>query len=250
VVPVQAAAKAPPDGYTLLFFGPTLWVLPLLQDNVSYDPLRDFAPISAVARSPNVLVVHPSLPVKNVKDLIALARSHPAQLNYAGALSGSTTHISAELFKSMAGVDIVRVPFKGNGPSITAVVGGEVQMMFASPSGVVPHTKSGRLRALAVTSMQPTALLPGLPTVSDTGLPGYESVSLQGLHAPAQTPMSVIRRLNQELVQALRKEELREKFFNAGLDTVGSSSEEFVARIRQETSRLSKVIKDANIRAE
>ena len=246
LIAVEIAAKAPPDGYTLLVNGSAFWLLPLLRNNVSWDPVRDFAPITMAVRSPSVLVVHPSVPVKSVADLIALAKARPGALNYAAGTIGATPHLAAELFKAMAGVNIVRVGYKGTGPSVIALVGGEVHLMFAGLGSVAPHVKSGRLRALAVTSAQPSALVPGLPTVA-ASLPGYEAASILGIFAPAKTPATIINRLHQEIVRAINRTEVKERLFNAGVEVVGSSPEEFTATVKDDMARMGKVIKDAGI---
>ena len=240
-------SKAAPDGYTLLFFSSALWVLPLMKD-VSWDVLRDFEPIVLVATAPNILVVHPSLPVKSVKALIALAKARPGELNYATGAAGAAAHLSAALLKSMARVNIVRIPFKGTSPGLNAVMAGQVQIMFPAAGAAMSHVKAGRLRALAVTSAKPTDLAPGLPTMASAGLPGYESVSVYGLFAPARTPASIIARLNQETNRVLNVAETKERFFNVGVETVGSSPEEFVASIKADVIRWDKVIKEAGIR--
>jgi tripartite-type tricarboxylate transporter receptor subunit TctC len=247
-IAAEAAAKAPADGYTLLLYAGNVWTIPLLRSNVQYDANRDFAPITWIAKSPNTVVVHPSLPVKNIRELIALAKARPGQLNYASGGSGSATHLSAELFKSMAGVNIVRVPYKGNAPAINDLIAGQVQVMFSTAATVAPHLTSGRLRALAVTSAEPSQLAPGLPTVASSGLPGYESISIYGLFAPSKTPAAIVKLINQESAQYLRTAEVKERFFKMGVETVGSTPEEFAAAIRTDTARLSKVIRDAGIR--
>ena len=248
VIPIQTVAKAQPDGYTLLVFGTALWLLPFIQD-VSYS-VRDLAPITLAVTTPLLLVVHPSLPVKSVKELIALAKARPGTLNYASGIAGSATHLPAELFKSMAGVDIVRVAYKGGGPALTAILGGEAQVMFATSSGAGPHVGSGRLRALAVTSAQPSALFPGLPTVAASGLPGYDAASIMCVFAPARTPPALIGRLNQEITRVLNKPEVKERFVRAGSEVVASSPAELAAAIKADMARMGKVIKAAGIRAE
>ncbi len=249
-IAAEVAAKAPPDGYTLLLYAGNIWTIPLLRKNVPYDFVADFAPVTWVARSPSTVVVHPSLPVKSAKELIALARARPGQLNYASGGTGSSTHLSVELFKAMAGVNIVRVPYKGNGPALNDLIAGQVQVMFATAATVAPHLTSGRLRALAVTSAEPSVLAPGLPTVASSGLPGYDSISIYGLFAPSRTPAAIIRLLNQESAQYLRTAEVRERFLKAGVETVGSSPEEFAAVIKSDMTKMAKVIKDAGIREE
>ncbi len=249
IIAAQTVAQAPPDGYTLLFYTSTLWIGPLLQ-NVSWDPVRDFSPITLAATSPNILVVHPSLPVKSVEELIVLAKARPGELNYSSSSTGASTHLAAELFKAMAGVNIVRINYKGGGSALNALIAGQVQVMFPSAGLVTPHVKSGRLRALAVTTAQPSALAPGLPTMAASGLPGYESGSIYGIFAPAGILATLINRLNQEIVRALNRTEVKEKFFNVGVEIVGSSPEEFAATIKSDMARMGKLIKDAGIRVE
>ena len=203
-----------------------------------------------MTRSPSVLVVHPAVAAKSVKELIALARASPGELNYASGPTGVSNHLAAELFKAMAGVNLVRIPYKGGGPAVNALIAGEVQVSFPSAAGVTQHIRSGRLRALAITSAQPSVLFPELPTLAASGLAGYESEGLAGVFAPAKTPAVLINRLNQEIVRCLDRTDVREKFLKAGLETVGSSPQEFGAKIKSEITRLGKVIKDAGIRSE
>mgnify|MGYP003340212937 CR=1 FL=1 len=246
-ISMQTVSKAAPDGYTLLVFSSALWVLPLMKD-VPWEPLRDFAPVTLAATAPNVLVIHPSLPVKSVRDLVALARRNPGKLDYATGTAGAAAHLSAELFKSMAGVNIVRIPYKGTGPGLNALMSGEVHMSFPAAGAVMLHVNAGRLRALAVTSARPTALAPDLPTMASAGFAGYEAVSLYGLFAPAKTPAPIIARLNQETVRVLGNATTKERFFRAGVETLGSTPEESVATIKSDINRWAKVIKDAGIR--
>jgi tripartite-type tricarboxylate transporter receptor subunit TctC len=248
LIAAEIVARAPADGYTLLVYAANIWIIPLLRKHAPYDAVRDFAPITWMARSPNTLVVHPSVPASSVKELIALAKARPGQLNYASGGSGSSTHLTAELFKSMAGVSIVRVPYKGNGPAINDLVAGQTQLMFATAATVAPHAQSGRLRALAVTSAQPTPLAPGLPTVAAAGLPGFEAVSIYGIYAPARTPAAIVDLLNREVVRALARPEVKQRFFGVGMETVGDSPAEFAAVIRADIARVSKLIKEAGIR--
>jgi len=249
-IAIETVAKAPPDGYTLLFIGSPLWVLPFLRANLPYDPVRDFSPVSLTTTSSSTLVVHPSLPVKSVKELIALAKARPGELNFASGSAGSSTQLAGELFKSMAGINIVGIVYKSSGPALIDLLGGHIQLGFASAGPVSAHVKSGRLRALAVTSAQPSALAPGLPTVAASGLPGYESASRQGLFAPTGTPAAIVGRLNREIVQLLNQPDMKEKFFNSGVEAVGSTPEEFAAKIKSEIARLGKVIKDTGVRSE
>ena len=248
VIPAQTAARAQPDGYTVLFHGSGLWLLPFMRDSVPWDPLRDFAPITLAITSPNLLVVHPSLPVNSVQELIALAKARPGELNDGGGQTGSSTHLTSELFKAMAGINMVRIPYKGVGPALTALAGGEVQLSFTNPGAAAAHVKSGRIRAMAVTSAKPSAVMPGMPTIAASGLPGYEAVSIFGAFAPAGTPAAIIQRLNLEMVRALTSADIREKFLSSGVETVGSSPGELAATVKAEMARMGKVIKDRGIR--
>jgi tripartite-type tricarboxylate transporter receptor subunit TctC len=250
VVIAEAAARAPADGYNLLCYGSTIWLLPFLREQVSFDPQRDFAPVIWLASAPNLLVVHPSLPVKSVRDLIALAKAHPGELNYSTGPAGTTLHLSAELFKAMAKTDIVHVPYKGVSLALNDLIAGRVQLMFPTPGSVTQHVKNGRLRALAVTSAQPSALLPGLPTIAATGLPGYESISVFAIFAPAKTPAAIIQRLNQETQAVLKTAETRARFLNAGVEPVGGPPEQLAALMKSEMAKWGKVIRDAGLRAE
>ncbi len=240
-------ARALPDGYTLLLSGGSFMIGPLLQKS-AYDVVRDFAPITLAATAPNVLVVHASLPAKSVQELVALARAKPGQLNYASTAAGGISHLAAELLKSMAGINILRVPYKGTGQAANDLLSGQVQIMFLAIGTAEPHVKTGKLTALAVTSATPSALAPGLPTVAASGLPGYEAGIMFGLYAPAKTPVSIVTRLNVEAVQVLHRAEVKEKLLNAGVEVVGGRAQEFAAAIKSELARTNKVIKDAGIR--
>ena len=245
----DAASKSPPDGYTLLVNGASLWVIPLVQ-KVPYDVVRDFAPISLVERGILTVAVHPSLPVKSIKDLIALAKAKPGQLNYASGAPGGPTHLAMELLKSMAGVNIVGVPYKGTTPAVTALITGEVQLTVVDAFLVTPHAKSGKMRALAITSPEPSALAPGLPTVAAAGFPGYEATPMTGILAPAKTPAAIINRLNQEVVRVLNRPEVKERFFNTGVEIIGSTPEQFASTLKSEIAKASKIISDAGIKAD
>jgi tripartite-type tricarboxylate transporter receptor subunit TctC len=249
-IAIGLVAKATPDGYTLLAYSSGMWLMPLLRDDVSWDPLRDFAPITPADMAPNVLVVHPSVPAKSVRELIALAKARPGALNYASVGVGSSSHLAAELFKSMAGVNIVHVPYKGTAPGLNDLIGGHVQITFAIGGVAMAHVKSGRLRALAVTTAQPTLLLPGLPTVAESGIPGYQSASIHGIYVPAKTPAAIVSRLNLEIVQVLNRADVKEKLFGIGLEVIGNSPEASVAMIKADMARMGKLIKDAGIRGE
>ena len=242
------SAKAPPDGYTLLLIGQALWLMQFMRDHVTAS-IDDFTSVTMATQTANILVVHPALPVKSVKDLIALAKAKPGELNYATSNTGSSVHIAGELFKSMTGTKIVRVGYKGASQALIDLAAGQTQLMFAVPGSGLPHVKAGRLRALAVTSAEPTPLAPWLPTVAAT-VPGYESVSYLGIFAPAATPTAILTKLNQEIVRVLQRPDIKEKFLATSMDIVGSSPEATANLIKAETVRMGKVIKAANIRAE
>lgn len=242
--------KAPPDGYTLLAFGSSLWLLPFMKSSVPYDAVRDFAPVILATNAPILVVIHPSLPVKSVRELIALAKARPGDINYASGASGASSHLAVELFKSMAGVNLVRIPYRGNGPALTAVISGQVQLIFPTAGSAAPHLKSGRLRALAVASAQPTPLFPGLPTVAAAGLPGYESSSIVGVFAPAKTPAVIINRLNAEIQHALDNPETKKRFFDSGVETIGGPPAQLAAAVKSEMTILGKLIRDSGIRAD
>ena len=246
-IPGEVAYKSTPDGYTLLVQGGVAWVYPLLR-KAPYDAVTDFAPISLVERSIFVVSVNPSVAAKSVSELIAVAKARPGALNFGSGSVGSTNHLAVELFASMAGINLVHVPSKGAALAITAEIAGETQLTIFDVGLVMPHVKSGKLRALAVTSAEPSTLAPGLPTVAASGLPGYESTGMTGMWAPAKTPGAIISRLNQEAVRAINRPDVKERFLNAGLEIVGSSPEQFAAIIKSDIARLSKVIKDAGIK--
>ena len=238
------AAKAAPDGYTLMVYSANIWLLPYLQDNVRFDPVRDFAPISLVSRAPNTLVVQPSLPVTTVKELIAHAKANPGKLNYAHGGIGGSTHMASELFKNMTGVNIVPVAYKSNPAAYADLIANQVQVMFAVATSVAPLVAAGRLRAIAVASAQRTALAPGLPTIAESGVPGYENASMVAVFAPAKTPASLINRLNQEVVGYARRPDITEKYFNSGADVVASSPQELATIMKADMAKWSKVIKE------
>jgi tripartite-type tricarboxylate transporter receptor subunit TctC len=243
-------AKAAPDGYTLLSAGPGSLIINPLLGSVPYDTARDFAPVSLMASAPNVLVVHPSLPAKSVKELIELARARPRHLNYASGGPGSTPHLSGALFAVMAGIDIVHVPYKGTGPASADLLGGQVQMAFFGIPPLLPHIRSGKLRALAVTGKRRSPELPEVPTVHEAALPGYEVSPWYGLLAPAGTSRAIITRLNAEVARVVRSAEMREKLASQGAEPAGGTPEDYAAVIRADTATWARVIKDAGIRGE
>lgn len=247
---MEIVARAPPDGYTLLFKGNPVWLLPFLQDKVPYDPVKDFAPVTLAVSTPNILVVGAGVPVKSGKELLAFAKARPGILNYGSGSSGSSTHLAAELFNVMAGVNIVHISYQGTGPALNAVIGGQVQVMFAPAPQVIPQLRSDRLKALAVTSAQPSKLVPDLPTVASLGLPGYEAVAVIGYLAPAKTTTALVHRLNHEILRVLNTPEMRARLFNVGIEVVGNSPEQFAEAIKSEMATMGKLIKDAGIRTE
>jgi tripartite-type tricarboxylate transporter receptor subunit TctC len=247
VVAGDVVAKSTPDGYTLLLYGNTLWLLPLMRKHVPYDPHRDFVPVTLAGRAVNVLVVHPSLPVKSVKDLIALARARPGELNFSTAAPGTINHLAGELFNSMAKVNIVRVSYRGSPSAVTAVLSGEVQLMFAAAAPVRPHIQAGRVKPLGVTTATRSATYPDLPTIAEAGLPGFEAVSVHGIFVPAKTPDVIITRLNQEIVRVLRRPESRDRFAGIGAEPIGTTPEQLTAEIKAEIARMGKVIREAGI---
>jgi tripartite-type tricarboxylate transporter receptor subunit TctC len=242
-------AKANPDGYTLLVHNNTVWVSPLLED-VPYDHEKELAPITLTSRSPNILVVHPSLGVNTVKELIARAKAAPGEINYASGPIGASNHLAAELFKAAAGVNLTRVGYKGGGPALNDMLAGQVKVMFATTGSVTGHIKSGKLRALGVTSAQPSPLVPGMPTIASLGVPGYAAEAIYGFWAPAKTPAAVIARLNQEAVRVVQSPEIKERFFASGVEAVGSTPAQFAAEIKAESTRLAQVIKSSGMRAQ
>lgn len=245
---METVAKAPPDGYVLLIDSLAFVGGPLARQRI-YDMTAEFTPIASVTSSPTLLVVPPSTAARSVKELIDLAKARPGKLNYGSTGAGGIAQLTGELFKSMAGVYIVHVPFKATAQALTDVMGGQVQLMFATTGPATPHIKSGRLRALAVTGAKPIALFPDLPTVAAT-LPGFESVSLVGIYAPPKMAAPMVTRLNQEIVRALDRADIKERFLRAGVEPAGSSPAEFTAKIISETEKWKKVIKDAGIKAD
>jgi tripartite-type tricarboxylate transporter receptor subunit TctC len=247
----ELAAKSAPDGYTLLLGsnGP-LAISPGLHAKLPYDSSRDFAPIVLLTTMPFLMVVHPSLPVKSAKDLVALAKARPGQLNYASPGSGSTTHLVTELFKAMTGVNIVHVPYKGVAPAATDLISGQVQLLSGDLNTLMPHVKSGKMRALAVTGAARSTLLPDLPTLSEAGVPGYEASGWFGLLAPTGTPQEIVRRLNSEIVKSLASPDLRQRLAGLGGEVAGGTPEQFAAHLRQEIAKWGKLIRAIGLKAE
>jgi len=243
----EIVAKAPPDGYTLLLVGSSHWIGPLV-DPVSYDPIRDFASVSLVDRTPVLLLVHPSLPAKNVKQLIALARAKPGQLNVSSGATGTSNYLGATLFNYLAKVDIVRIPYKGSAPALTALMSGETQLMFGSPGGSMSHVTSGRLRALAVGSEKPSVLAPGLPTMAESGVPGFVSEAVHVVLAPAGTPPAVVSRLHQEIDRYVQSPDGKGLFLKGGVEAASSTPDALTAMMKAEMATLGKVLKAAGVK--
>ncbi|HET7595969.1 MAG TPA: tripartite tricarboxylate transporter substrate binding protein [Burkholderiales bacterium] len=240
-------AKSPPDGYTLLMGISTLAILPSMHKKLPYDAMRDLAPITQVIAAPNILVVHPSLPVKSVKDLIAFAKKHPGELNYGSAGLGTNPHLSMELFLSMTGIKMVHIAYKGLGPALVDLVAGHVVAATSTMLAGLPHVKAGRLRALATTGAKRSAVLPDLPTVAEAGVPGYEAVQWYGLFAPGKTPQPIITKLHDAMVGALKSPAIGDKLKIDGAEAVGSTPEEFGRFLRSETQKWGKVVRAAGI---
>ena len=246
VIASQLAANAPPDGHTLFLASATHSVNPALRKNLPYDTLKDFAPITLVAQSPLVFVAHPSLGVSNVKELIAAARAKPGRINYASSGPGTGGHMSVELLKSITGVDLVHIPYKGAGPALVDVLAGQVQVMCTSPLPAMPHVKSGRLRALAMTSPKRASFAPDVPAVAET-LPGYQSALWYALLAPAGTPQAVVRRVHDETVKIVRSKEISQQLESQGAEAIGNSPQELQSFIRSEIAQWTRLVKQAKI---
>ena len=243
-------AKSPPDGYTLMGVTSGYTITPAVYSKLPYDPVKDFAPISLVAQAPFLLLTHPSLPVRSVKDLLALARAKPAMLDCGSAGHGSSTHMAYELFRTMAGVNIAHIPYKGTGPALIDAMAGQVHMLFGNVLSSLTHVKTGRLRALAVTTAKRSMVLPDLPTVSESGVPGYENSTWFGLLAPAGTPAAVLNKLNAELVKASQSPDIVDRLAPDGGEPVGSTPEQFGRHLALEIARWRKVVKDAGMKVE
>lgn len=248
VIGNDAVAKSAPDGYTLLMGLSTLAINPSMYAKLPYDALRDFAPISQSVSACNILILHPSVPAKTVVELIALARAKPGSLTFGSAGMGTNPHLSGELFKSLARIDMVHVPFKGSGQSIISQVAGEIAANFPSVPTAMPYVKAGRLRGIGVTTLKRVEVLPDVPSIAEAGLPGYEATQWFGLLAPAGTPRPIIDRLYQESSRALRSADMKERMTAEGLEVVGGTPEEFASYIRSETEKWTQVIKAAGIK--
>ncbi|HSQ03987.1 MAG TPA: tripartite tricarboxylate transporter substrate binding protein [Burkholderiales bacterium] len=250
VIGSDVVAKAAPDGYTLLMTPSTLAINPATYKHMPYDGIRDFAPITHVASVPNLMVVHPSLPVRSVRDMIALAKAHPGEILYASAGHGTNPHLTMALFASMANVRMIHVPYKGGPPGVIELIAGRVAVMATSLNYLLPHVRSGRLRGLGVTSARRAAAAPEFPTIAEAGVPGYESVQWYGMLAPARTPRHIIDKLHEEVTAFLRSPDTHERLTKDGNEVVASTPEAFAAFIKAETLKWAKVVKAAGIEPE
>lgn len=244
----EYVARSPADGYTLLLGGGSLTTIPSLRPSAPIDVMRDFTPISLISTFALVLVVHPSVPAQNVKTLIALARKQPGKLNYASSGAGATPHLSAELFKSLANVDIVHIPYKGSTPAYVDLMGGQVDMYFGVMGGALPHIRSGRVRALGVTSGKRSASLPEVPTIAESGLPGYELTSWYAVMGPGGLPRDIVMRLNEAVVKVVAQADTRARLINAGSEPATSTPEQLGALMRENMAKFGKIIKTAGIK--
>lgn len=248
IIGAEVVARANPDGYTLLQVATSHATNPAMQAKLPYDTLRDFAPISLLSQQPNIWLAHPSVPVKTIKELIAYAKGKPGQVNFASSGTGGSQHLAGELLKSMAAIDMTHIPYKGSPPALVDVLAGRVPLMSSTMPPALPHIKSGKVRVIAVTSAKRSPALPDVPTVAESGVPGYEAIAWQGLVAPAGTPRSVIARVNAEFVKALKLPDVTAKLNEQGFETVASTPEWFAQYIRTEIAKWSKVIKAAGIK--
>ncbi len=250
-IATEMVGRAEPDGYTLLLCNaPVLAINPTLYKKVSFDPIRDFAPASPIAEVPLFLVLHPSVPVKSLDEFIAFVKSKRGDINYASGSIGSTTHLAAELFKTMAKVQMNHIPYKGSGPALAAMVAGEVTIMFELMPSAMPFVKAERLRAIAVTSAKRSALMPNLPTIAETGLPGYEVASWFGIAAPAGTPKAVVSKLNAEIMTIVKTPEMQTRLASLGAQPMTMAPEEFSGFIKSEIQKWTKVVRDSGARAD
>ena len=247
----ELAARSPADGYTLFLGGVGSHVVnPSLHAKLPYDPIRDFAPVTLIASAPSVLVVTPSLQAASLSELTALAKAHPGKLNYASNGNGSSAQLAAVLYESMAGVRMVHVPYKGVAQALVELMSGEVQVMFGTLVAILPHIKAGRVRALALTGRNRSALLPEVPTLAEAGLPGYEAGSWYGILAPSGTPAAVVTRLNAEINSAIRQPEVRERLAAEGAEVVGGTPEQFATHISAELARTKNLVRESGLRVE
>jgi len=250
IIAADSVAKSPADGYTLLLSTGTYTTIPSLYSKVPYDFVKDLQPVTLLATLPFLLVAHPSVPAKNVQELLALARARPGQLNYASSGNGTTAHLAGEMLKSMTKTNMVHVPYKGTVPGVTDLVAGQVHVMFAIIQSSLPYVKAGRLKALAVSSAKRSSSAPEVPTISESGVAGYEFISWNGVHVPAATPKPVAAKLNTELLRVITVPDVKEKMSGLGMDIAGGTPEEFGALVKSDIAKWAKVIREAGIKAE
>jgi tripartite-type tricarboxylate transporter receptor subunit TctC len=250
IIGSDVVAKAPPDGHTILIVSIGQAVNPSLYPKMPFDPVKDFEPVSLVAIVPNVLVLHPSVKANTIPELIALAKAQPGKLTYASAGNGTSIHLAGELFASMAGIDIVHVPYKGSGPAVTDLLGGQVDLMFDSITSAKPHVQAGKLRALGVTSSRRSQALPNVPTIAEAGLKGYDVSPWFAVFVPAKTPKPVIDRLHTEITKALKMADIQERFATIGAEPIGGTPEQLAVHLKRETDRWSAIIRERNIKAD
>jgi len=249
VIGADLVAKSPADGYTLMLGSPgPLTINPNLLPRLPYDPHRDFAPVTLATISAFVLVVHPSLPARSVKELLALAKARPGQLNYGSSGNGSVAHFSAEQLKGLAGIDLVHIPYKGSGPAVIDLIGGKLDLMLENMPTILAHVRAGRLRALAVGTKSRSALMPELPTIAEAGVPGYESSTAFGVLVPARTAPAIINRLHGELVKSLRLPEVRDRLTGLGMEPVGGTPEAYAVHLKEEIAKYARIVKAAGIK--
>jgi tripartite-type tricarboxylate transporter receptor subunit TctC len=244
----ELAAKAPPDGYTVLMVDTSFTTNPSLYSKLPYDSTRDFAPVSLLAAAPVILIVHPSVPVKTVKEFVALAKAKPGQLNFASGGPGSSTHLGGELLKSVANIDLVHIPYKGTGPAVADVLGGQVVMMFAGISSVKQHVAVGRLRAIAVTGEKRALAMPDVPTFVESGLSGVDSGTYWGCLAPAATPKEFVNKISSTLASVLKMPDITQRLIDLGFDPLGGTADQFAANIKSETDKWARVIRNARVK--
>jgi len=248
---MQIVAEAPPDGYTIVLgYIANLAIGPHLYAKLPFDPVKSFAPVTLLAESPNILVAHPSLPVKSVKELIAYAKAHPGTLNFGSASVASVGHLTGVMLNQMAGIDLQHVPYKGSGQAVIDVVGGQIQLMFSGMSSVMPHIKAGRLRPLAVTGAKRSPAAPDVPTIAESGFPGFAATAWYGVLAPAQTPKPIVKRLHDEVLHALAQPDVKQRLESVGFEIEGSTPEEFGTYIKNEIKKWEKVVKASGAKPE
>jgi len=250
IIGTDIVAKAPPDGYTVLMMSLTFTVNPSLFSKLPYDTVRDLIPVTMVASAPLMLVVHPSVPAKSVTEFIAYAKANPGKLNFGSGGPGTTPHLAGEMIKTMAGIQVTHIPYKGGAPALTDLVAGQIQFMCENIPGTLPFAKAGKLRALAVTDLKRSPLLPELPTLDEAGLKGYQIVGWNGLFVPAGTPQPIVNRLNAEVVKALALPDVKDRLATLGADAVGDTPQHFAVFIKAEIPKWAKVVKDAGLKIE